>query len=391
MKVSIFSRFNEHQKWGGDLEAMYSIAQGMSSLGVDATVISDFSEFTPCDMMFLTSTCLDLREHIRFLNLIDQPYSLIGFHEDQIKYGGVSLGFYEYIKGCLAGACDPDLPEIPFSLEALLENPHLIHYYTVLPRKHSLRNYEVMKQARVCFANSHAEARTMKRDCPSCNAQVVHLTSGAAVDFKKESSREFLDFTGLSTNGYILQVGRCEPRKNQLATILSTRDLDIPLVFIATQGGHTDYEFSCLEAILKWRKAPTIVISQYLAETQMGPLRVIAMPNREKLSLSMLQSAFAHAALHLHPAFMELPGYTYFESVALGTPTIASSWATIDEYFASPPLDDRMEYCEPYDLPAMTRLIEKKLGKRYPTEPVHPVFKRTRVDVAREILGHLGG
>src|ERR1700687_2414991 len=105
-----------------------------------------------------------------------------------------------------------------------------------------------------------------------------------------------------------------------------------------------------MEAIQRWRKGPTLLLSQTLPEGQLGSLRILPMPGREKLSTSMLQSAFAHAGLHLHPAFYELPGATYFESAILGVPTIASTWTTIDEYFLDPQLDERIEYSLPYDL-----------------------------------------
>lgn len=389
MKITVFTRYNEQDKWGGDLRALYTMAQGMRQLGCEVDVISDFSQFTASDMLFLSNSCLSLMEHYRVLSLLRQPYSLIGFHEDRIKYEGVSYGLFHYIRGCLDNACDPQYPDVLFSLEALLEKPHLIHYYTILPRKQTLLNDEAVKHAHVCIANSEQEAQTLQRDFPSCQPQVVRLTAGAVAEFHPDPTEEFLAFTGLQSNQYILQVGRFEPRKNQLATILATRNSDIPLVLIATQGGIPNYETTCLEAIIKWRKAPTLVISQSLAEMDTGSLRVMAMPHRDKLSLSMLHSAFAHAALHLHPAFMELPGYTYFESAFCGTPTVASSWATIGEYFSQPTFDDRIEYALPYDIAALTALVEKKIGRRYSRAPAHPSFKRTKEDVAREILGHL--
>ncbi len=383
MKISFITRPNEKTKWGGDLKTIHAIRDGLRALGCAVHLAPSVMDLPASDFVFLTNTCLDLRNDRKIVQLQGMPYGVIGFHEDTIKFFGPAFGFYHYVRSCLDGAVDDG---VDFSIEALFENPHLIHYYAMPPRKSNLVNYEVLKDAKVCIANTETEAKTMLRDCPSCNAQVVPWAPGFAEDFEREATGEFLALTGLKSREYILQVGRFELRKNQLGTILATKDLDLPLVFIATKGSYEWYEAACMEAIQKWRKGPTLILSQTLPEGQSGSLRVLPMPGREKLSTSMLQSAFAHAGLHLHPAFYELPGATYFESAILGVPTIASTWTTIDEYFLDPKLDERIEYSLPYDLPRLTQLVHKKLGQTFPLEPLHPIFRRTKVDVAKEIL-----
>lgn len=383
MKISLISRPNHYSKWGGDIKTLESIRDGLLNLGINADIIGSVHELANPDFVFLSNTCLDLRGGQKILDMIGIPYGLIGFHEDTIQFFGPSIGFYQYIRNCLDNAFDE---EIEFSLEALYENPHLIHYYAAPTRKTNLINYEVLKRAKVCIANSPTEAKTMKRDCPSCNAQVVYWPPGFAEDYAKDPTDEFLHLTGLSSGSYMLQVGRLEFRKNQLGTIIASKDLDIPLVFIATKGAYDWYEKSCIEAILKWRKAPTIIVSQKIPPQKEKNFQIMPMPGGEKLSTSMLQSAFYHAGIHVHPAFQELPGATYFESVALGVPTIASSWTTINDYFSDHPIDDRLEYCLPYDITHIKELIEKKFGQRYDSESIHPVFKKTKTDMAREIL-----
>ncbi|MBI3508809.1 MAG: hypothetical protein HY069_04180, partial [Chlamydiia bacterium] len=210
--------------------------------------------------------------------------------------------------------------------------------------------HEVLKDAAICIANTRTEAQTIYRDCPKANVKVVHWAPGFGEEFLQQPvTDEFLRFTGLQSGEYILQVGRMQMRKNQLGSILATKDLDIPLVFITTSTG-PKYIETCLAAIKKWRKGPTFIIGQDLPEEQLGPHRLIPMPNRQKLSTSMLHSAFGHAGLHLHPAFYELPGATYFESLICGVPTIASTWTTVSK------------------------------------TPLHPALTRTNIDVAREIL-----
>lgn len=386
MKISLISRTNHHTKWGGDVKTLESLCEGFLSLGHDANIVGSAYELTNPDFVFLSNTGVDLRDDQKILDFQNMPYGLIAFHEDTIQFFGPSIGFYQYIRNCMDEVLDGG---VEFSLEALYENPHLIHYYGLPPRKSNLVNYEVLKKAKVCIANSPTEAKTLKRDCPSCNAQVVYWPPGFAEEYSPCPTEEFLELTGLRSKEYILQVGRLEFRKNQLGTIVASKNIDIPLIFIATKGSYEWYEKGCIDAILKWRKAPTIIVSQVLPARKEKNLQIIPMPGGQKLSTSMLQSAFFHAGLHVHPAFQELPGATYFESAALGVPTIASSWTTIKEYFTSPELDDRIEYCLPYDIIQIKALITKKFGQRYPTDSIHPIFQKTRQEMAKEILATL--
>lgn len=390
MKFAFVTRTNEISKWGGDLKALYSIGEGMQLLGHEVDFVQTTADLSSTDHVFLSSTSMDLRPDHNLLKLQGKDYSLLAFHEDTIQYFGATYGFFFYVRKAINGEEDEGFP---FCVERLYENPDIIHYYNVPPRKSSYVNYHVLKDARVCFANSSSECRTMLRDCPTANAKVVHLSPGFAEEHHGEISDDFLKLTGLKKGEYILQVGRFEVRKNQLGSILATKDLDIPLVFIATKTDRPWYEGTCLEAIRKWRKGPTFIISETLSDLTFENIKIIQMPNKEKLSAKMLISAYANAALHLHPAFYELPGYTYLEAAKLGIPTVASSWATIDDYFTDSSgkysLDERIEYCLPYHLPSIKKLILKKIGQKFSKDHPHPIFKRTKLDVASEVLQHL--
>ena len=388
MKISLLSRTNQHTKWGGDLKALTSLRAGLESLGAQAEIVASCYDIGTTDFVFLTNTCLDLRNDQKILELRGLSYGVIPFYEDATQFFSPSIGFFEYLRRCLYNETEDG---ITFSLEALEENPHLINYYGLPPRKSNIVNYDILKRARVCIANTPTEAKTIRRDCPTSNVKQVFLPPGFAEDFSPTSSEEFLSLTGLKSKEYILQVGRLEFKKNQLGSIVASKDLDIPLVFIATKGGYDWYENACIDAILKWRKAPTIIIAESLSPKREKGLQIIPMPGGKKLSSSMLQSAFFHAGLHLHPAFQELPGYTYFESTVLGIPTIGSSWATIKEYFIPPLEDDRIEYCLPFDLPEIKRLILQKFGQTFSAIPEHPTFQRTGEDMAKEILSLLEG
>ena len=108
------------------------------------------------------------------------------------------------------------------------------------------------------------------------------------------------------------------------------------------------------------------------------------------LSQKLLISAYQNAGLYLHPAFYELPGYTYLEAAKIGTPIIASTWGTIQDYFIDPitkeySLDQRIRYCLPYDINGIEKHILCHFGKRYGLSN-HPIFDRNEMDVASEFL-----
>ena len=381
MKWGILSRIGDKVKWGGDTKMLTSLQTGLRKLGHTADFVEDPSNLGSYDLALLSSTCLDQRPVYHALRLSGAPYALLSFHEDMIRYCGAASGFFRYVRGILDGREDEGHL---FSLQRLIENPHLLYYYAEPVRKMAMANYDVINNAAVCFANTQREAAILKRDCPSCRTFVAPLPPGFA-EGACTPGDEFLPVLGLASGEYILQIGRMEPRKNQLATILATKDLPMPLVFISTLTVNFEYEKTCLEAIYKYRKAPTFILSQTLPTMKAGPLHILQMPRQRKITRAHLLSALFHAGLHLHPAFYELPGLTYLEAAKLGTPSIASSWATISDYFQSHPLDNRIVYTEPFDLSRITALVQEKFGQRYPRIR-HPAFDRTSLDFAKDYL-----
>ena len=387
MKIAVISRSNHNLKWGGDLRALELIHQGIVELGMEATLLPSVYDITDEDHILLSNTVHDLRSDYKILSLMQKNYSVVGFHEDFIQYFSAATGFYHFVALCVKGADDLGMP---LSIDMLKENPDIIYYYGAAPKKCGLVNYSVMKDARVCIANSPTEKATMLRDCPQGHAQSVFWPPGLVTSFAKDSTDEFLSLTGLKSKEYILQIGRLEFRKNQLASILATKDLDIPLVFIATKGNLTWYEEMCVEAILAYRKAPTIIIAQEIAPLKKGPLTIIPMPGGKKLPISTVQSALFHARVNLHPAFQELPGFTYLESLFLGVPTIASSWTTIADYLEGSDMNGLIQYTEPHGLKRIEQLVVDALNKKIQLPGSLPaIFSRTPQKTAEEIINYI--
>jgi glycosyltransferase involved in cell wall biosynthesis len=387
--VGIVTRKDE-QKWGGDLRALKSARDGLDAMGLDVRMAPEPSHLLDCDFIFLNNTCDDQRSNMRLLKEAGKPFGLIGFHEDFLAYYPKSMGFTEYISLCLQKL---DEDGIPLRIEDLWENPEVFNYYNHGLPKNIFYNVPVMREAVFCLAASDIEARTMKRDCPSSRVETVLWDVGLCSNIEAVYD-DFLELTGLSSGEYILQVGRLETRKNQLATILATKDFDAPLVLIGTTGYQDWYELLVVNAGAKYRKAPTIYISQQHPTQHIGGnMRILQMPGGERLPEHCVVSAYQHCGLHVHPAFWEAPGYTYLEAARIGVPTVASAWGTLQDYCRfgnnDPFMKDRFTYVCPYNLPEMEQAIRQQFGRKVDRDYRHPIFERASADVGKEILAYL--
>lgn len=380
--------------WGGDRRNIDSLCQGLNELGHQAIISNHVEEALSADYVFLINAGNEITSSYFYLKLMNKPFGLIGFYEDAIHCYPPAWGLLNYVRGIIEEKLDHGYA---YELDRLIENPKLIYYYSDPPKKSFLRSYDLVKDARLYIAQCKTEAGYVKRDCPPANVHCLFPDRKVPEAFAIKPNQEFCSFAGVEPHQYILQVGRFEVRKNQLASVLACKDLDIPLVFIATGRGDKRkpdaadmYPPTVFSAITKWRKAPTIVISQHMEPYENGSLKVIQMPDKKILSDQLLASAFANAGLYLHPAFNELPGLVYIEAMMYGVPVIASEWTALKEYFTDNSgiyhLDDRVEYCVPYDIAQITKLVEKKWGQRYGSYRDHPMLTRSKIDIAKDFV-----
>jgi glycosyltransferase involved in cell wall biosynthesis len=379
MKIGILTRKDEH-KWGGDLKALYAIHESLKAVGQDVVIAKTVEELAHVDFIFLSNTSFVLKEPYEYVKKIGKPYGVIPFHCDRGKYYSSCYGFAHFVGSCLYQ--DNDLQF--YHLDQLIEDPEIIQFFPYVHSSLFEENLPVLDNANLCIATSRIEANTIQRDCPSANVKVVPLECG--IPELDGTDNSFLEWTDLKKGEYVLQVGRIELRKNQLGSILAMRDLDMPLVFIATQSFYPRYMQLCLDAIRKWRKAPTLVISQDHRDHEDGMLRILQMPEQKKLPIQMLISAYQNAGLYIHPAFCELPGLIYLEAAKLGTPIVASHWTTISDYFTEP--CNQIVYTEPHHVRAITHAIQRQFGRKFEQFP-HPIFSRTKADVGRDLLAAL--
>lgn len=387
MKIAIISRVNESIKWGGDLKALSALASGLAELGHETKMVSTLADSfaAASDYVFLGSACLNLEPSYHLLNLLRKPYSVIPFYEDFNLFYPSSMMFYDRVWESLKTKTKFGMIDVKDSLFLYGKK------YENQAKKSIELNGNVLKGAEVCIATSQKEATLIWQD-HQIPSKIALLPTPI---HQRESDGSFLQLTGLKKGEYILQVGRMEAKKNQLASILACSDHKAPLVFVSTinYARNRYYVQTCIEAILEYRKAPTIIISQILESQKIGPLQIIQMPNNEKLPQSTVHDAIENAGLHIHPSFHETPGYTYLESAYFGIPTIASEWTSIREYFTNEGgtylLDDRMEFCLPYEVEKMRELVSKKFGKSYPVKPEVFIFSKTEKDFAKEVLSHV--
>lgn len=387
MKFGILLRKNATQSFGGDLVAIESVKRGLEEHGHTVSFGTSPRQLSDADFLFVTNSFYDHEKTINELG--DRPYGVIGFHENHDFFLSPMLGMATYLQ--LAIHDDPSCAVANISIENGIDNEKAYQLFPFfLDRPKSI--YPLLKKSAVCFANSNTEKETMLKQCPEANVKVVHWAPGVAEN-SPIYDESFLSYAKLKPHSYIVQIGRLSPRKNQLATILACRDMDTPLVLIATPSNELWYEESCIEAIRKYRKGRTIVVSQTLKPRHENHLEVIAMPDGKPLTREMIKSALGNCCLHFHVPFCELPGYTYLEALMVGAPSVGSEWTTIRDYFSDENgrccLDDEIVFAKPTDIKTMTQLIKKQFGKKIKSLHNHPILKRKSSDVAAEMLREL--
>ena len=332
---------------------------GLQNIGLTTEVNPDIQKAQNFDHTIITNTCTDLRKTAEYLIENKIGYSILPFHEDFLLYNSACKGFYALADGMLN---QQKINELQIDLNLIYDNPYLSHYLGPRPQPTGFLNTNVLKNAQVVLPTSEFESKTIKRDSPKANVVVCKCPDIISKIFTGIPNDSFLKLANIP-EGYILQVGRLETRKNQLASILACYDIPKTLVFIATKGYQAQYTKSVITAIKQLRKYPTVIVSQEIPPTQDGLLRIISMPDGKKLDYALLESAYKHAAVNLHPAFYELPGLTYLESIYCKIPTIISEWSSALEFISGIEGQDYWKV-KPFDLNGIRKALIDSLYKK---------------------------
>jgi glycosyltransferase involved in cell wall biosynthesis len=382
MQVNIVVRKN-HAQWGGDMNVINQLVEGIQAWGIDARIEPDIEKIKEGTKVILTNTCLDQRQYAAYLLQKKINYSVLPFHEDFKKYFVNSFGVIEAITALLG---ETKYHDFPISIELMEKYPELISYGNFKPPSSGLLNMEVLSYADFVFPSSQQEGETVKRDSPDARTEIIYYPTDMEDKFKKIEKNKFREEYKIEGK-YIIQVGRLETRKNQIYTVLAAREVPVSLVFIATKGYQNWYTELLVKVILKFRKYPTYIISQELDDQNIGLLKIIKMKNNEKLSWEMLGSAYLGAEINVHPAFYELPGLTYLESLYLGVKTICSKWTSIKEYIKEANLSNDVYFVSPNKINEIKEAIVKALYQNESKKV--EILKITKKEYAAQVLNKI--
>ncbi len=365
-------------KWGGDLHIAKTLALGLQHLGHTVHFVHNVALSPSSDYAFLFNTAYDLEPLHYALTLLGVPYITLPYHEDSASTF-ISQQFFEDVKMYASSHEELSIEELQ---TRYLQTPSLP---SQLPMDHRC----ILERAHLNFPNSISEMKTIQRDAPQARCHLLPLSPGSVENLRP--SDLFRTITGLTKGEYLIQIGRFQPRKNQLATLLATAQNPRPLVLIAPPTLHKEYELTCLRLLLRWRKGPTWIFSSDLPEVRKGPHRIVSSTPFRRFSTPLIQSAIADAGLHIHPSFQERPGLTYLESLYFGIPTLASTFTPIRDYFNINPLPDPslLTLVEPTDLAGIANFSHR--NKVSAPLDHHPVMTRTGKDMAQEVCQVLNG
>ncbi|MDN3504657.1 MAG: glycosyltransferase [Rhabdochlamydiaceae bacterium] len=370
MKIHFFLENSCSQLGFGDSIVIKQIVNGLKLLGVESEVSNNLSHVQQADIVFLSNVYLDLNPKMQLLKLLSKPYHLIPFYEDVSHYLKSAFGFFAFHASKLQKTS-------PLTFEKFM------HSFQFEVRDHNKLNRDVIEGAQSIIANTAKEKETILKDYPNKRVEVIHWAAGQKFDTPEEA---FTSQYHLLKKEYIIQVGRFEPRKNQIASILSTKKSKVPLVLISSHifKQHLPYVKCCLELARQARNSPVIIFSQDLENEDHPNLKVHKI--KAPLSKGQLLNAYKNSALHIHPAFYELPGFTTLESAKLGIPTIASNWSTLKSYLLENKVelsDKRIKYVDPTDIETMSKLVDSEIGKSY-SKLIDPLYERGDLEVAKE-------
>ncbi|MEO0108622.1 MAG: glycosyltransferase family 4 protein [candidate division WOR-3 bacterium] len=141
---------------------------------------------------------------------------------------------------------------------------------------------------------------------------------------------------GLPESGFVLQVGRIEPVKNQLGTLRALQHDDVPLVFVGAEPpGARAYAEHC-RGLAKQRRDVFFL----------GPV-----PHQ------VLAAIYARAKVHVLPSFRETPGLASLEAGLMGCNVVTTDQGPTYEYFGP-----WAWYCNPASIRSIRQAIISALS-----------------------------
>lgn len=201
---------------------------------------------------------------------------------------------------------------------------------------------KLLLAADVILPNAYAEAQVLLRDfrLPKSWLRRIRIVPNA-IDGELFASEVkppdgFLDSVG--GPGYVLEVGRVSPEKNNLGLLRALWDVDIAIVFVGQLSPyHVSYVAECREA-----------------GRARGKVHFIApMPH------DLLPGIYQAAAVHALPSWRETPGLVSLEAAAAGCRVVSTCIGSAREYFG-----EDARYCHPAAVKTIRRAVLEALNTR---------------------------
>ncbi len=384
MNIGFLLRASSKTGWGGDLLYVKLLAQGLERFGYSIKYSDRIDNLLDCHFVFLSFSLWPLVDAYLALKRENIPYAVIPFYENEDQFLTASKGLYVYLYMMQQ---QKKTDGIDFNLETLQKRPYVLDIMGPRIELRTLQNRKVFENAKFCLTNSPTESKTMKNDFDSVTTESVLLPVGLMTNKSTSIGDEILDLTGLKSKSYLLQIGRIETRKNQLSTVLATRNLEQPLVLIAAKY-HPQLLELLIDLIKEYRKAKTYIITQNFKSQDHGNLKIINYNSSFRMPNSLILSAYKHAGLYIHPAFQEVPGLIYLEALHFNIPIVASNWTTIKDYLTDPvtgeyQLDERITFCTPHHIEEIENAVRENFGKTF--EDINlPIMNKTIDDFGKE-------
>ncbi len=386
MHIAIIIGRSILNKWGGDYQVLRLLEQSFLESKSQHTIkiYPSPAHISFADIAFIAGTKDYFGPFLKQLKMRNILVGFIPFYEDTFIFQETMLGFLEfYIRAVRVGE-----ESVLKLVDQIWDRPEIISLGTLpVPSQIERCDYYSLLEVDRMIASSNLEITSIKKIFPDVKASVVHWQINSP-NCNAKVGGEFLDLVGLKSKEYILQVGRFESRKNQLATITACKDLDIPLVFIATQGGANIYENLCIKLAKILRKAPTYFVGGNFNTNHSGFITSINYPSGI-LPYSTVLSAFKHAKLHVMPSFFELPGLVHFEAMQQGVHSIVGKWGAWEEYltYGGFPLKEGLKYMTPvtpHHIKELKEAITNALDIDVPCSSKVPILNRDFKSLAND-------
>lgn len=166
----------------------------------------------------------------------------------------------------------------------------------------------------------------------------LHNACDSATFFPGAEGIEFIKARGLSSRGYLLTVGRIEPRKNHAALLKAYREMNgspPPLVIVGQRDfGYGEFE----ESLIKMPNDRRVILLSDVADKELPAL-------------------YRHAKVFVYPSFAEGFGMPPLEALASGVPVITSNSTAIPEV-----VGDAGILIDPYDVSSLRDGLERVLA-----------------------------